>query len=263
MKTVVSFCLGGLLGVLFWELYCAQGAQQSSAAETAQTSEPLLFLDEDLVALPYEQAGGVLSVPITVEQEGREDELWMIFDTGATFSTVNRATLRKLGVEISDDAPIVTLRTANGTTKAPLVVLNEVWIGGYWVGPLTVALCESCASAEIVGLLGLNLSSGFLLTLDPIKEEILLQPRGSRRITSELSRWIRLSSSWGVSGLSIQAYNRSDYPIENLEVTLSCASEQVVRIPLVLPHQKAEGQAIRGECSGATMKITGGAWSRE
>ena len=263
MKKTLSFCMGGLLGALLLESYRNQDSPQKSKLETPIPSEPLILAEEDLVAIPYEQTGGVFSVPITIEQNGRADELWMIFDTGATFSTINRETLEFLGLDISEEAPVVTLRTANGTTKAPLVMLNEVWMGGYWVGPLTVAICESCASSEIAGLLGLNVSSGFLLTLDPLNEEILIQPRGRRRIVNELSHWVSLSSSWGASGPIVHAYNRSDYSIESLEVTLSCASEQVVTFSLILPHQKSEVGARRGGCSGAKMKITGGAWGRE
>ena len=263
MKKTLSFCIGGLLGSLLWEEYRTQDLPQNSMPEKTMPSEPLILNEEDLVALPYEQTGGVLSVPITVEQNGRADELWMIFDTGATFSTVNRDTLNFLGLDVSEEAPVVTLRTANGTTKAPLVILNEVWMGGYWVGPLTVALCEPCASSEIAGLLGLNVSSGFLLTLDPLNEEILIQPRGGRRIANELSHWVSLSSSWGASGPIVYAHNRSDYPIEHLEVTLSCASEQILNFSSILPGQKSEMSARRGKCSGAKMKITGGSWARD
>ena len=250
------------MGGLVCTLYMPQKKREAVGETQRPLAAPLIALEGDLVALPYEQAGGVLSVPITVEQDSIDHELWMIFDTGATFSTINRETLHKLGLEVSEQAPIVTLRTANGVTKAPLVILNEVWIGGYWVGPLTVALCEPCASSGIAGLLGLNLSSGFLLTLDPLNEEILLQPRGERQIKSELSHWISLSSTWGLGGPIVQAHNRSEYPIKNLEVTLSCIPEQIVRIPLVPPQQQAEKQALPGECSGAKMRVTGGLWGQ-
>ena len=53
----------------------------------------------DFVALPYEQTGGVFSIPMTVVSPQQDaTELWMIFDTGASISTLDSKQLLELGI---------------------------------------------------------------------------------------------------------------------------------------------------------------------
>ena len=262
MRLVVALILGFCLGALFSSRSEAPKEEQIGEKKEIAPIEPLSMLGSDLVALPYEHLGGVLSVPIVVEKAGESHELWMIFDTGASFSTINRATMLELGLELPDDAPIVRLRTANGVTEAPLLLIGDVWFGGYWVGPLTVALCESCASENVVGLLGLNLSSGFLMTLDPVREELLLQPRGPRQTKRELRHWISFSSRWGLGTLVIAAENKSQYPLQELELSLSCQPGRVLTLSDIGSKETKEGTIAVDACAGGTIDIVGGVWGR-
>ena len=109
-------------------------------------------LAQDAVVLPVESHGSSISVPLTV----MDSEIWLLFDTGASLTTLNEATLEELGVDIPEDAPVVQLRTANGIRESRLVLLSDVWLGGLYVGHVTVAVCEPCADERTKGLLGLN-----------------------------------------------------------------------------------------------------------
>ena len=79
------------------------------------------------------------------------EEFQMIFDTGATYTTLDRASLEQLELEISRHAPHATLRTANGEVDAPLVLVDAVWLGDAVVEWVTVAVCDLCAGEGVSG----------------------------------------------------------------------------------------------------------------
>lgn len=146
---------------------------------------------DDTVALPYEGQGHSLALPI---QFGEQD-LSMLFDTGATVTTLDSDTLAKLGVRIPADAPELKLRTANGERTARLVQVPEVWIGGLKVSPVTVGVCEECADHRVSGLLGLNVSGLFLVTLDTVRKEVVFQQRdGDADRVVDIAPWLDLSA---------------------------------------------------------------------
>ena len=106
---------------------------------------PVSDRDGDEVALPYEGQGHSLAIPV----QFKNAEISMLFDTGASVTTLDEATLHRLGVKVPSDAPELKLRTANGERSARLVQVPELWIGGMKVAPVTVGVCEECADDQI------------------------------------------------------------------------------------------------------------------
>lgn len=150
----------------------------------------------DQVALPYEGEGRALKIPVAWEGPAGEVEVTMIFDTGATFTTLSPAALARMGVAIPDDAPTLRFHTAGGEREAPLVYLERVWVGGFSVEGVTVGVCADCASDDSVGLLGLNVSRRFLVTVDQARQELVLEPRREvRDSTSDIRPWVRLAAT--------------------------------------------------------------------
>jgi clan AA aspartic protease (TIGR02281 family) len=138
---------------------------------------PTFPLDGDALALPYEGEGRRMAVPVVFGHDGRELELTMMFDTGATFTTLSLATLRQLGLEPGPDAPTIELHTANGVRESQLVRLDEVWLGNLRVANVAIATCDACESENASGLLGLNVSGGFNLQIDADRKEVVFHPR--------------------------------------------------------------------------------------
>ena len=167
---------------------------------------PSVVTNGDQVALPYEGQGHSLTIPV---QFG-DTELPMLFDTGASLTTLSRKALRSLGVAIPSDAPEVTLRTANGPRTARLVLIPQVWIGGFGVPGVTVGVCDECADGTTRGLLGLNVSGQFLVTLDTARKEVVLQqrPGGADRLV-DIGPWIDVEAKAAI------------YPDERVEVTVT------------------------------------------
>lgn len=219
----------------------------SAPKAEALPSAPPRPLEGDAVVLPYEGSGHSLALPV----QAGELDLTMLFDTGATLTTMNRATLRRLGVSVPADAPVLELRTANGPAQAPIVLLPRLWVGGVEVPGVTVGVCEPCADDEVVGLLGLNVTGRFLVTLDTARKEVSFAPRaGAEDRLLDVGPWLTLDAdlrAWpdGRVKAEIHAENLATRAITAAEVALSCADDAARRWVKPLGAIKAGERATR------------------
>lgn len=228
----------------------------------------------DAAALPYEGSGSSLRVRVTLEgRRGAQREVDMTWDTGATFTTLPEAVVDALGVAVEDDGPVVSLLTANGEVEARLALLDEVWLAGFPVRGVTVALCESCALGDSVGLLGLDVSGQFLSTVDPGRKEILLQPREQPDRVTSLRPWVEVSgevreSALGQRSAVVTAENRSRLPMAGLEAEVTCRGEARertfrVRLGAVGPGRTVDATvALPGDaaCLESVLALAAGTW---
>lgn len=199
--------------------------------------------DGDEVALPYEGTGHSMAIPV---QFG-DVELPMLFDTGASVTTLDRASLRKIGVAVPSDAPEITLRTANGERTAKLVLVPRVWVGGFLVEGVTVGICEECADDRTMGLLGLNVSSQFLVTVDTRRKEVVFKARdeaGERLI--DVAPWLRVEARatiWPDTRVEVEVRGESVAPrtITEATVGITCGDERFVARLHDIP---ANGEAV-------------------
>lgn len=199
-------------------------------------------LASDQVALPYEGQGHSLTVPI---QFG-DTELAMLFDTGATLTTLNRRALTRLGITVPGDAPEIAFRTANGERSVRLVLVPRVWVGGLPVEGVTVGVCEQCADESTAGLLGLNVSGQFLVTVDTVRKEVGFQAREGRQDRLvDVGPWLSVSATarlWpdGRVEVDVSADNQASRAIAEAGVGIHCGSQDFVATLLdIAPHAKA------------------------
>lgn len=76
-----------------------------------------------------------------------------VVDTGATFVAINETTARSIGVRISASDFMHEVRTANGSTKAASVVLDNVEIGQIRVPSVQAFVLKDAAlGATLVGM---------------------------------------------------------------------------------------------------------------
>lgn len=187
-------------------------------------------LAEDQVALPYEGAGHSMAVPV---QFG-EVELPMLFDTGASVTTLGAASLADIGLRVSASAPEITLRTANGERKARLVLVDRLWVGGFPVDGVTVGVCEECADERTAGLLGLNVSGQFLVTVDTVRKEVLFQARQGRQDrVVDVGPWLKVKATARLfpdGRVEVEATGQNSAPrgISEAEVGIHCGAESFV-----------------------------------
>ena len=220
------------------------------------------------IHLPYEGQGRSLRIPVGLEHDAQDNERWMLFDTGATFTTLTREALDTLGVEIPGNAPTARLHTANGIAQAPLVLIDKVWLGGFAVENVTIAVCDLCGNGDSVGLLGLNVSSQFTVTFDPGQAVLELTPQDGQR-TLDMSYWVDISGlatvfPEGRVEVNITADNESQVPISELEVGIQCADEHFSAFLEDLPalgQGKSRVTLPSGtDCDPYQITLDGGQW---
>ena len=215
---------------------------KAPAASTLQApSRPTVQGDQ--VVLPTEGRRGSLRIPVTVEGPRRQFETTMIFDTGATITTLDQATLRRIGVRIPDDAPAMEVHTAAGPRQTRVVLLDRLWVGGLEVEGVSISVCDACATEEAVGLLGLNVSERFLVTVDGAREELVLAPReGANNRAVDVTPWIDLQAEatrWpdGRTEVMLEAENQSRRWIERLTVAIQCDQTRYAELRDIGPRQ--------------------------
>lgn len=249
----------------------AQAPQGAAPAPAAERPLPdcvpvATALAGDQVALPYEGSGHSLAIPV---QFG-DVELPMLFDTGATVTTLDTAALRRLGVTVPDDAPEITLRTANGERTTRLVLVPRVWVGGLPVDGVTVGVCEECADERTSGLLGLNVSSQFLVTVDTARREVVFGARdGAQDRTIDVGPWLDIRATATLFPdtrveVQVVADNRAERAVTEATVGLQCGDDRfVVRLADIAPGGTRTGTANlpRGtDCAEYRVALDRAAW---
>lgn len=244
----------------------AEAAQAADAARRARAQREA----RGDVVIPYEGRGETMEVSVFVDGPRYGEEFSMIFDTGATYTTLNRKALGLLEIEVSKDAPVAKLRTASGEIEAPLVLVDAVWLGDAVVEWVTVAVCEPCATEEVAGLLGLNVSSQFQVALDHDHHQIELRSLDRAKDRKlDVARWLELRSrllSWedGRLEVEIEGENRSRVGIREFSAEIDCPGGrfEVVVDGVAGGQTASRSMALpRGtDCSRYTLDLRRAAW---
>ncbi len=204
---------------------------KAEVPEATEYEEPALPpagpLSDHEIALPYEGAGRRLSLPVSFQQGGRTVEREMMVDTGATYTTLPLSVLAELGVEPGPNDPTIVLHTANGEREARVVLVDAIWLGDLKVEGVAIATCEACASSETVGLLGLNVTGNYNLTIDADRREVVFSQRTDRNRRLDVSPFTELAASLsrypgGRIEVEVTLDNRSSRAIEAATAEIRC-----------------------------------------
>jgi len=222
------------------------------------------------LAIPYEGDATSLRIPVAVDGPEYGEELTMIFDTGATLTTLNRHTLDLLEIPVPSDAPRIQLNTAAGEIEAELVLVEGVWLGNEVVEWVTIAVCEPCARDGVAGLLGLNVSGQFRVSIDHDAQVIELRPRTGRTNRKiDVGPWLGLRSQltqWsdGRIEVDIEASNRARQEIRSAVLEIECADERfAVRlygIPAETSIHESASLARGSDCSRYHIRTFAADW---
>lgn len=129
------------------------------------------------IAVPFSAAGNAILMDVELIGPAGRLTLPYLFDTGASFTTVNTATAERLGLVVPDDAPTLQFNTASGPRESRMVHLPALRLGGVELRGLLVSVCDGCANDRSQGLLGLNVMREFLVEMDYQAERMSLIPR--------------------------------------------------------------------------------------
>lgn len=108
------------------------------------------------------QMNNSLAVPVMINDSIAGT---FLVDTGATYTVITPRLAQKLGVQITPESPRITILTANGPVKAPLVALSDVAIGGIRVSNVQVIVQDLGNDMLLSGLLGMNFFKDMELTV--------------------------------------------------------------------------------------------------
>lgn len=239
------------------------------AADKAQPAPPASAAMGDEVVLPTEGRKGTLKVPVTVEGPGGQLEVTMLFDTGASLTTLDRATLKRIGISVPRDAPRLTMQTAGGPQTTAIVSLDRLWVGGLETKGVTVSVCEPCATGGTVGLLGINVSERFLVTVDGARSEIALSARNEHTDRlGDIAPWIKLDAEgtrWpdGRSEVIIEAENLSRRWVEKMTVAIRCEQTRFAEILDVGPGQMGRVEVSvdsAADCANFQVELVRAEW---
>jgi len=188
---------------------------------------PAAPLTAQQIALPYEGEGRRLSVPVVFEHGAQTREVFMMLDTGATYTTLSEEVLNALGISVGADDPTIRLHTANGEREASVVLVDRIWLGDLAIDGLAIATCEQCASTDSVGLLGLNVASGFNLTIDADRREVVFNTRKSHDRKLDIKPFSDLDAAFtrfpgGRVEVEASLQNDSDRVIAGAQASVHC-----------------------------------------
>jgi predicted aspartyl protease len=200
----------------------------------------------DQISLHYEGDGRRMTVEVGVQHRGVTRDLHMLLDTGATFTTLDTATLTSLGLAPGPEAPRITLQTAGGEREASLLLLDGLWLGDLSMDGVAIATCDACASGEVAGLLGLNVTGGYNLTIDADAREVVFTRRADYSRHLDIKPFVEIGATIQQIGDRVRARpfleNRSGRAIERADIALRCNGDAwIVPLGPVLPGERVAG----------------------
>jgi clan AA aspartic protease (TIGR02281 family) len=126
-----------------------------------------------LTDVPLVSAGSNFLVPIQIN--GGTQVLQFMLDTGASYTALSAAAAERLGIQISPGAPRMTLDTANGVIKAPLITLDSLSVNGAVVSDIHVTVLDTVGGYD--GLLGGSFLKHFDFDISQSEQRLMLKRR--------------------------------------------------------------------------------------
>jgi aspartyl protease family protein len=159
-----STLVGSLFGIAVAVPYFLQTDinSQSPSAKTVPQQKTVVLSTEPVKkpAAAPSFIGGKVVIPIDARGHFQADfkfngrKVHAIIDTGATYIALNRSTAARLGVRVTAQDMIHSVSTANGTTKAAAVIIDDVAIGKIRVSNVEAIVLNDNALDQV--LLGMS-----------------------------------------------------------------------------------------------------------
>jgi clan AA aspartic protease (TIGR02281 family) len=103
--------------------------------------------------------------------EGRIRQHFIV-DTGASFTVINRATAKELGITIDENTPFIPIFTASSLIFTPLVTLRSIQVGNAEVKNVDVLIHDM--PSDSAGLLGNSFLNKFKVMIDSVNGKMTL-----------------------------------------------------------------------------------------
>lgn len=192
------------------------------------------------LTLRYERNGSAIIVPAKIE--GRE--VYFLFDTGASFTTLSSAFAKKVGILPKKGYPATMVQTANGPTLARFGLINSIQLAGRSHSGVTYTICDACPSGThkgkpLVGLLGMNVIGRYRTSFDDARGVIEMIPTHTYSDRArDIEPWIQVSYDGGKrkgkEGKQLvfvgRVRNNAPRRIDRMTVAFTCAGGETVKV---------------------------------
>lgn len=146
-------------------------------AESGATTRP-----GRAIRIPFERRGSLMWVHATVNDRKRVP---FLIDTGASGVSLPADVVADLGIPIHAGTPRVTVSTANGLVRIPMIDVDSVQLGAARVENLRATVNPTMD----VGLLGGSFFNNFRYSVDAAAGVITLTPNDSVRGGAAADQW--------------------------------------------------------------------------
>lgn len=239
------------------------GMATSEDASNAQGGAPII--------LRFERQDSSIMVMATI----RGKDVYFLFDTGATYTTLTSAFARSVGALPPKDGPTAMMQTANGPRNAPFGLIDRLVLGGRPHSGVTYTLCDACPSGmykgkPVVGLLGRNVIGRYRYVIDEGTGKIEMSPAShytDRMRDMEL--WLSVENS-DIEPMGKDKYrialtvrNRAPKSIADLNVMLECegGNVSIARIPVPASGKKQlRKELVAPNCANSRIRFEDGRW---
>ncbi|OON98993.1 MAG: hypothetical protein ATN35_02595 [Epulopiscium sp. Nele67-Bin004] len=124
--------------------------------------------------VPMELMGNILMLDVSLwsKKVNRFRNMMLVFDTGASVTTISKDILYQLGYDISS-AKKTRITTASGIAYVDIVTIEKIKIGELIIENLEVYAHSFPEESFSVGVIGLNLMIDFNVLLDFQNRQII------------------------------------------------------------------------------------------
>jgi clan AA aspartic protease (TIGR02281 family) len=143
-----------------------EGGRSPLAGVSPPSQEVQVSLD------PYSKALAVDAV-LNNQVSGR-----FIVDTGATYTAITADTAEKLHLDLANTTKI-PIMTANGRIWVPKIRLQKLQLGALVANEVEVTVLPVRETPHFSGLLGLNFTNRYIMTVDPVQGRLMFKPLAS------------------------------------------------------------------------------------
>ena len=132
----------------------------------------------------------------------RFSECEMIFDTGATMTTIDKSVALRAGYSLRT-AEVFKVHTAGGEIEVRRIIAPNIKLGGFELGAVAIDVTDFPKEGNTTAVLGLNVIRNFVTTIDiddksGLAGYITLNPKFSLEEKDSLESFSLKTSKFGV-----------------------------------------------------------------
>lgn len=206
-------------------------AEGNSVAATVEVDSTGATSTGNTITLNFERQSSSILVPVRVNGK----EVYFLFDTGASYTTLSPKFARSINVLPKKDYPVGMSQTAGGPRPMQFGLIDRLDLGSRRHTAVTYAICEQCPSGvykgrPIVGLLGLNVVGRYRYSIDDGAGKIEMTPHSDfANRKRDVFPWLKVAfnaspesfEEWRAEAIVSSLAPR---PIRDLQVHFTCSN---------------------------------------